>query len=119
MHFLIKSDKTTKSFQEKPSEDISVEENLQKIKQNEPYILKATDDQYFIVIERQITTEHTKFLDAVTSLICTYFVYDISYSKVLTPILIFVQRYFLGIKDNQMIPNCVTRLLSSLDQHTD
>ena len=98
---------------------MSLQDNLQRLKQNEPYIFKATDTQYFIVIERQITVELTNFLDAVTSLICTYFVYDISYSKALTPILIFIQRYFLGIKDNQTVPSCVTRLLASLDQHID
>jgi len=98
---------------------MSIQENLQKLRQNKPYILKATDAQYFIVIERQITVELTNFMDTVTSLICTYFVYDISYSKALTPILIFIQQYFLGIKNNQTVPSCVARLLASLDQHIE
>ena len=94
-----------------------MEINLQNIKQNEPYIAKIQDDQYFIIIEREIVLECTQFLDAVVNMICGYFAFDISYPTSLYPVLIFIQRYVLGIKDNQPIPNIVTRVLSGLDQH--
>jgi len=97
--------------------DEGIETELQKIKQNEPYIAKIQDDQYFIIIERKIVLESTECLDAVSSMICGYFAFDISYPKSLYPILIFIQRYVLGIKDNQPIPNVVTHVVSGLDQH--
>jgi len=94
-----------------------IEIDLQQIKQNEPYIAKFQDDQYFVVIEREIVIESTRFLDAVVNMICGYFAFDISYPTSLYPILIFIQRYILGIRDNQAIPNIVTQVLSGLDQH--
>ena len=97
--------------------DEGIETELQKIKQNEPYIAKIQDDQYFIIVERKIVLESTEFLDAVINMICGYFAFDISYPTSLYPILIFIQRYILGIKDNQPIPNIVTRVVSGLDQH--
>jgi len=57
------------------------------------------------------------FLDALIKMICSYFIFDITYTKSLYPILIFIQRYILGIEDKQRVPNIVTQVLASLDQH--
>ena len=42
-----------------------IEADLQEIKQNEPYIAKILDDQYFIIIEREVILESSQFLDAI------------------------------------------------------
>lgn len=81
---------------------------LMKIKQNEPYIAKPQHDQYFIVAERIIIVENVQFTDAMINTICAYFAFDINYPKSLYPVLVFIQRYILGIRDNELIPNIVT-----------
>ena len=63
--------------------------------------------------------ECASFMDALIKMMCSYFIFDISYSKSLHPILIFIQRYILGIEDKQRVPNVVTQVLASLDQHED
>ena len=92
-----------------------------QIKQNEPYIvvieLEATKRQFFVVVERSITIESDTFQDALTDMISLYFIMDITYPSSLYAVLLSIQRFVLGIKDKQMIPPVVTRLLSSLDQH--
>ena len=67
---------------------------LEKIKQNEPYLLKVQDqeNQYFVVIEREIAMETTGCLDAMINMICSYYVFDINYPTQLYPILLFVQQ---------------------------
>ena len=56
---------------------------LHKIKQNELYILKVQDqdEQYFVVIEREIAMETNNCLDAMIYMICSYYVFDINYPK--------------------------------------
>ena len=100
------------------SEDI--EANVAQIKQNEPYIIVTevgTTKQFFVVAERCITIESNTFQDALTDMICLYFTMDITYPPSLYPVLLSIQRFVLGIKDKQIVPPAVTRLLSSLDQH--
>lgn len=98
-----------------------IESKVVHIKQNEPYIVVAqvglNKRQFFVVVERSITIESTTFLDALTDMICLYFAMDITYPSTLYPVLLSVQRFVLGIKDKQIVPPVVTRLLSSLDQH--
>ena len=91
-----------------------------QIKQNEPYIVVTdgvTNRQFFVVVKRNITIESNTFQDALTDMICLYFAMDITYPSSLYPVLLSIQRFEFGIKDKQIIPPAVTRLLSSLDQH--
>ena len=92
------------------------------IKQNEPYIvvikIDVTKRQFFVVVERSIIIETDTFEDALTDMIALYFTMDITYASSLYPVLLTIQRFVLGIKDMQIVPSVVTRLLStSLDQH--
>ena len=48
-------------------------------------------------------------LDAVINMICSYYVFDINYPKQLYPVLLFVQRFIVSIKDDQPIPTVLTR----------
>ena len=91
------------------------------IKQNEPYIvvikIDVTKRQFFVVVERSIIIETNTFEDALTDMIALYFTMDITYPSSLYPVLLTIQRFVLGIKDKQIVPPVVTRLVSSLDQH--
>jgi len=78
---------------------------MSTINQNEPYIA------------RRRAIGCLSFKDALIKLICSYFIFDICYSKALFSILVFIQCYILGIKDKTKVPNVVTRVLTSLDQH--
>ena len=92
-----------------------------QIKQNEPYIVvievDVTKRQFFVVVERNIIIESNTFQDALTDMIALYFTIDITYPSSLYPVLLTIQRFVLGIKNKQIVPPVVTRLLSSLDQH--
>ena len=91
------------------------------IKQNEPYIvvikIDVTKRQFFVVVERSIIIETNTFEDALTDMIALYFTMDITYPSSLYPVLLTIQRFVLGIKDKQIVPPVVTRLVSSLVQH--
>jgi len=95
-----------------------LETTLAKIEQNEPYIAKLQHDQYYVVAEKAIITENTQLLDAIINTICAYFAFNIAYPKGIYPLLIFLQRYVTGIKDQQEIPSIVKRVLTSLAAHT-
>ena len=69
-----------------------------------------------MVIEREISMETKKCLDAMINMICLYYVFDINYPKQLCPVLLFMQRFIVGIKP---IPTVLTRVLAGLDQHLD
>ena len=88
-----------------------------QINQNELYIVVIDKRQFFVVLERNIIIESNTFQDALTDMIALYFTMDITYPAGLYPVLLTIQRFVLGIKDKQIIPPVVTRLLSSLDQH--
>lgn len=97
-----------------------LEEEVSKINQNEPYIATLLGEesyQFFVIAERKVFIESSSFANAITDMICAYFVFDISYPKSIHPILFFIQRFVLGIKDKQPIPSVVTRILNSLDKH--
>ena len=87
---------------------------LGKIKQNEPYIAKLQPDQYYVVAEKTVITESNQLLDAIIYTICAYFAFNIVYPKGIYPLLIFLQRYVTGIKDQQEVPSVVKRVLTSL-----
>ena len=73
--------------------DGRLEQDLAKIEQNELYVAVVSSDsncQYFVIIERTITIESDSFADAITDLICTYFVFDMAYPKTLTLTLLYI-----------------------------
>ena len=73
--------------------DTDLEYDIDKISQREPYIVvtgRAGEEcaQYFICAEKTLTTESKSLRDAFLDLICTYFVFNISYPKSIAGILI-------------------------------
>ena len=49
-------------------------------------------------------------------LIAAYFTFNMEYPKPLQSVLVFVQHFLLGIKDEQTVAHSATRLLSSLEK---
>ena len=97
-----------------------IDTSIQRIQQAEPYILLTLGEgsfQFFIVAENQIFCESSSLVDAIKDMFATYFVFDIQYPKPTNPVLTFLQRFVLDIKDLQPIPASVTRLVSMMDNH--
>ena len=95
-----------------------IDTSIDKIQQAEPYILLSVGEgslQFFVVAEKQIFCESSSLIDAIKDVFATYFVFDIQYPKATNPVLIFLQRFLLDIKDLQPIPATVTRLISMMD----
>ena len=94
-----------------------VDEEVKKLPYNYPYLLLVEGEsslQFFLVVEKAILSESEGFLGALLDLICTYFTFDIVYPKPLYPVLLFIQRFVMDIKDNQKIPPALTRVLTVL-----
>ena len=72
--------------------------------------------QFFVVVERKVNIQSSRCADAITDMMCAYFVFDISYPKSIHPIL-FLLRFVLEVKDKQPIPPVVTRIMNCLDKH--
>ena len=90
-----------------------------KLPQNHPYIavvLENRNIQFFLAAERKVLDTCERFSDAIMSLIAVYFTFDIEYPKSLYPVFIFLQHFVMEIKDDQPIPNVLTRLMSSVDR---
>lgn len=84
---------------------------------NEPHILMVSNRvQFFVCTERNILAEGASLIEALKDLIAAFFIFDMEYPKSLYPLLIFLQRYVLNIRDSQRIPPIVTRVMSTLDQ---
>ena len=93
--------------------DVEVKKNPH----NHPYIAMVTGDaslQFFKIAERIVVCESEGFMGALIDLVCVYFAYNIQYPKPLYPVLLFIQRYIMDIKDDQPIPPALTRTLSAL-----
>ena len=64
--------------------------------------------------EQQIVVESPSMRDAILDLMASYFVFDISYSKSLNAILIFIQHEIFGLIDSQIIPMAAGKLMGNL-----
>lgn len=100
------------------SHDINLEDEVSKLAQPAPFIVVLGDvgkenTQYFISCETTLI-ESKSYKEAVTDLIVTYYVYDISYPRSLMPLYIFLQHYVMGLKDQQLVPNTTIKLVSNL-----
>ncbi len=84
---------------------------------NYPYVAMVLGDcsvQFFVVVERLVLCESDDFLAVLFDLVCVYFAFNIQYPRALYAVLLFIQHYILGIKDNQPIPAAPTRVLSTM-----
>ena len=98
---------------------MNLDEEVGYINQSAPYIVVTgkpgtENSQYFISCERAILLESKTMRDACLDLIATYFVFNISYPKPVSAILLFFQHYMFDIKDKQSIPVNLSKLLTNL-----
>ena len=84
-----------------------------------PLIVKLAGQthQYFVCVEKLVLCKCSDMADALHTLIAAYYVFDIAYPKQVHPILLFIQRYLVGIKDDQPIPPSLIRTISALDKY--
>lgn len=71
--------------------------------------------QFFVITEKKIFCESPEFVEIIKDLFAVYYVFDIAYPRPLYPLLLFLQRFMLNIKDSQSVPPVITRLISSFD----
>ena len=79
-------------------------------------VVEGDSNAQFFLVAEVIVSESDGFLDALCDLICAYFTYNIVYPKPLYPVLLFIQRFIMDIKDSQTVPPTVVRALSALQK---
>ena len=99
--------------------DIDVSAQVEKITQSGPYVVilgKPGMDtaQYMVCGEKNIICESKTLIDAILDLIGIYYIFDIIYPKSLAGILLFFQQQVFKIKDEQIPPSCLSKLLSNI-----
>ena len=67
--------------------------------------------QFYVCAEQH---ESSTMRDAVLDLVVSYFVFDISYPKSLSAILIFIQHQIFGMGDSQSIPMAAAKLMGNI-----
>lgn len=97
--------------------DNNLDESAMAVSENHPYlgiVLGGTSLQVFVIVERCVL-EAVVSSSALSGLIAAYFAFNMTYTKPLYPLLIFIQHFLLGIRDEQPIPISLTKFLSSVD----
>ena len=98
--------------------DVDLNKEILDISQSAPFILvigtAMENTQYFICGENIAICESKSYLDAIIDLICTYYVFDIAYPKSLSGIFLFLQQSVFNIKDDQVPPACLLRVLQNI-----
>ena len=89
------------------------------ISQKAPYVIAIGEHgkdntQYFIICEQAQLCECKSLLDSLIDLLATFYVFDIAYPSQLAAVFLFLQQSVLGIKDSQVPPPCLMKLLSNL-----
>ena len=100
--------------------DIDLEKEIMDM-QSAPFIAVTGlhDDstiQYFICAEQTVYLEAKTLMDAITDLVATYFVFNISYPRSTCPALIFFQHFVFGLTDKQGVPPATVKLVGSLQK---
>ena len=92
-------------------------QEISAIKQAAPCIVitgVAGDEnaqQFYVCAEQH---ESSTMRDAMLDLVVSYFVFDISYPKSLSAILIFIQHQIFGMGDSQSIPMAAAKLMGNI-----
>ena len=97
--------------------DHNLDEDAIALSENYPYldiVLGGTSLQVFVIVERCVL-EAVVASSALYALIAAYFAFNMTYTKPLYPLLIFIQHFLLGVQDKQPIPISLTKILSSVD----
>ena len=98
--------------------DQNLDEAAMALSENHPYVglvMGGDTLEAYMVVERHVL-ERVESSSILTGLIAAYFAFNMTYPKALYAVLICIQHFFLDIRDKQIIPVSVTKLLSSLDK---
>ena len=80
-------------------------------------VLESTEKQSFLlIVEREILTSTENFTSALIYLLGSYYIFNIAYAKLPYPVLIFLQRYVMGIEDNQTVPKSVRQAVTVMNR---
>ena len=102
--------------------DVDLDKEVMELPKKHPYLAVVMGGpcvEVFLIVERNVLESLKRISSIIIILIAGYFTFNMSYPKSLYPTLIFLQHFVLEIKDKQVIPCTVTRLLSSLDKVAD
>ena len=72
--------------------------------------------QFYVCCEQSALLESKTVADAVIDLLAAYFVFDISYPKHISAVLLFFQHCVFGLKDSQTFPQSASKLVSNLSK---
>lgn len=103
--------------------DIDMNVEIGKNKQSAPYVVitgtPGTENaQYFVTCEQEIFIEAKSMQDCLLDLVATYYVCNIAYPKALSAIMLFIQQTVLNLKDHQLVPPALTKLVNNLNKVT-
>ena len=85
--------------------DHNLDEAAMALSENHPYlaiVLSGTSLQVFVIVKRCVL-EAVMASSALSALIGVYFAFNMTYTKPLYPLLIFIQHFLLGIQDKQSV----------------
>lgn len=95
---------------------MDIEATIRATAQTAPYILIVGKPgpggaQYFIVFEKKIIFEEKNLLDSIILLFSVYYNFNISYVKLLLPILFFFQCYVFKIDKIPTLPTSLSNFI--------
>lgn len=79
-------------------------------------ITGETNFQVFVCAEQAVLVESKTVQDSLIDLLAAYFVFDISYPKCLSAILLFIQHHVFKLKDEQTAPTATNLLVRNLQK---
>jgi len=103
------------------STEANIDQEILELNQFEPFILVTGEpgtqtSQFFICCESEVLWESKSLRDSMIDLMSSYFVFDISYPKTISGILIFLQHHVFCLSDEQAVPPAVKTLLTNLQK---
>lgn len=80
-------------------------------------VLESTEKLIFqIIVEREVLISTENFSSALLYLFGAYYAFNIQYPKLPYAVLIFLQRYVLGIDDSQTIPKSIRQAVTVINK---
>ena len=80
------------------------------------HLESAEKNNFVVVVEREVFITTDNFINAMLYLFGAYYSFNIAYTQLAHPVLIFLQRYVMGIEDTQSIPKCVREAVHDSDE---
>ena len=74
------------------------------------------DNLYSILVENVVVEETSDFVQAFALLLGAFYIFNVEYPKKLEAMLLFFQRFILGISDRSKLPSKVLALMSNLQK---